>query len=79
MLGAIEKRIRLLGLDRVSAGHEAPGKVVDSGFWEHVLEEREGKIEGVPGRACRRQLREERSRRVVVEAARQPLATSARL
>ena len=47
MLGAIEKRIRLLGLDRVSAGHEAPGKVVDSGsLREHVLEEREGKMRG---------------------------------
>ena len=44
VLSAIEKRIKLLGLDRVAEGPDAPGEVVDSGFWAHVREEHEGKL-----------------------------------
>jgi predicted transcriptional regulator len=44
VLSVIDKRIKLLGLDHVADGSTAPGKVVDSGFWEHVLEEHGGKM-----------------------------------
>lgn len=44
VLGVIEKRIRLLGLDRVAHGSGAPGEVVDGAFWEHIREVHDGKL-----------------------------------
>jgi len=44
VLSVIDKRIKLLGLDRVANGSDAPGEVVDSGFWTHVREEHDGKM-----------------------------------
>jgi hypothetical protein len=45
VLVVIEKRIRLLGLDRVADGSAGPGEVVDPGFWEHVTEAHQGKTQ----------------------------------
>lgn len=44
VLSVIDKRIKLLGLDRMADGSDAPGEVVDSGFWGHVREEHDGKM-----------------------------------
>lgn len=44
VLSVIEKRVRLLGLDRVADGSETPGGIVDGAFWEHVREAHDGKM-----------------------------------
>ena len=44
VLSVIDKRIKLLGLDRMADSSHAPGEVVDSGFWAHVTEVHDGKM-----------------------------------